>query len=58
LTVSETNEEARLDAYRDALLKTGVAGYLREIISDQLDELLHLHDQATRLRGRTAQFQN
>jgi len=46
----EVNEDASLDAYRTALQCDDLSDYLREIISDQLDELLHSHDGIKRAR--------
>ena len=46
----ELNEDATLDAYRTAIQYTELSGYLREMISDQLDVLLHSHDRIKRIR--------
>jgi len=46
----EVNEDASLDAYRTALQCEDLSDYLREIISDQLDELLHSHDSIKKAR--------
>jgi uncharacterized protein (TIGR02284 family) len=46
----ETNEDASLDAYRTAIQCEDLSGYLREIISDQLDGLLHSHDNIKKMR--------
>jgi uncharacterized protein (TIGR02284 family) len=50
LNSCEAGEDATLDAYRSALQCDDLSGYLKEIISDQLDELLHSHDCIKRLR--------
>lgn len=46
----EINEDASLDAYRAAVQCEELSDYLREIISDQLDVLLHSHDTIKRTR--------
>jgi uncharacterized protein (TIGR02284 family) len=46
----EINEDASLEAYRTAIQCEELSGYLREMISDQLDELLHSHDSIKRVR--------
>jgi uncharacterized protein (TIGR02284 family) len=46
----EINEDASLDAYRSAMQCEDLSGYLREIISDQLDALLHFHDTIKKMR--------
>ena len=40
----ELNEDATLEAYRTAIQCEELSGYLKEMISDQLDDLLHSHD--------------
>lgn len=50
----EINEDASLDAYRSAMQCEDLSGYLREIISDQLDALLHSHDSIKKVRDITA----
>ncbi|HTE24639.1 PA2169 family four-helix-bundle protein [Flavitalea sp.] len=46
----EINEDSTLEAYRTAIQCEELSGYLREMISDQLDELLHSHDSIKSLR--------
>jgi len=46
----EVNEDSALDAYRTAMQCEELSDYLREIVSDQLDELLHSHDNIKRAR--------
>ena len=49
----EINEDATTDAYRTAIQCEELSGYLREMISDQLDELLHSHDSIKRVRDQS-----
>jgi uncharacterized protein (TIGR02284 family) len=46
----ELNEDATLEAYRASIQCEELPGYLKEIISDQLDGLLYSHDSIKRIR--------
>ena len=46
----EINEDATLEAYRTAIQCGELSGYLKEMISDQLDGLLHSHDNIKKVR--------
>jgi uncharacterized protein (TIGR02284 family) len=46
----EVIEDATLDAYRAAIQCEELSDYLREMISDQLDALLHAHDNIKKIR--------
>lgn len=46
----ELSEDASLDAYRTAIQCEDLPGFLQEMISDQLDNLLHAHDVVKRMR--------
>jgi uncharacterized protein (TIGR02284 family) len=52
LDTCEQIEDATLDAYRSALQSLAISDYLKEIVSDQLDALLHAHDKIKRMRDR------
>jgi uncharacterized protein (TIGR02284 family) len=52
----EINEDASLEAYRTAIQCEELSGYLREMISDQLDGLLHSHDSIKRIRDLNQPF--
>jgi uncharacterized protein (TIGR02284 family) len=49
----EDMEDVTLDVYREAMQRVELSGYLREMVSDQLDELLHAHDKIRALRDRS-----
>ncbi|RYF92157.1 MAG: PA2169 family four-helix-bundle protein [Chitinophagaceae bacterium] len=54
----ELSEDASLDAYRTAIQCEDMPDFLREIISDQLDSLLHAHDLVGRMRIQAVAMSN
>ncbi len=48
----EDMEDVTLSVYRAAMQQPALEGYLREMVSDQLDHLLHAHDTVKKLRDR------
>lgn len=48
----EEMEDVTLDVYRAAMQHPELTGYLRGLVSDQLDQLLHAHDKVRSLRER------
>ncbi|RYY28869.1 MAG: PA2169 family four-helix-bundle protein [Chitinophagaceae bacterium] len=48
----EDMEDLTLDIYRAAMQHQELTGFLREMVSDQLDQLLHAHDKVRRLRDQ------